>query len=146
MALVEGKEYPEHLYYDLENQMWYEPLDDGTVCTGFTPVAMDLAGEILVFTPKRIGHRFEVQRSFAIIEGGKWVGAAHAAFAGVVVKANEELQRRPGLLNTDPFGAGWMLIVRPEDENWRIGLLTGPEIGPAFSAWLAEGAYKKRAN
>ncbi|MGB3719084.1 MAG: hypothetical protein WBB38_05825 [Hyphomicrobiaceae bacterium] len=145
MALIEGKEYPEHLYYDLENQMWYEPLDEGTVRTGFTPIAMDLAGEILVFTPKRIGHRFEAQRSFAIIEGGKWVGAAHAAFSGVVVRANPELERRPGLLNTDPFGAGWMLIVRPEDENWREGLLTGPAIGPAFSAWIAEGAYKKRA-
>jgi len=97
MALVEGKEYPEHLYYDLENQMWYEPLDDGTVRTGFTPVAMDLAGEILVFTPKRIGHRFEVQRSFAIIEGGKWVGAAHAAFAAAPSWAAQHRSVRRGL-------------------------------------------------
>ncbi len=124
MALIDGKEYPEHLYYDLENQMWYEPLDDGTVRTGFTPVAMDLAGEILVFTPKRIGHRFEAQRSFAIIEGGKWVGAAHAAFTGVVVKANAELERRPGLLNTDPFGAGWMIKVKLSDEAGLKSLLS----------------------
>ena len=41
MALVEGKEYPEHLYYDLDNQIWYEPLDDGTVRAGFTPLAIE---------------------------------------------------------------------------------------------------------
>jgi hypothetical protein len=69
MALVEGIEYPEHLFYDLDNQIWYEPLPDGTVRAGFTPIAMALAGEVLVFTPKRVGRDFEPQRSFATIEG-----------------------------------------------------------------------------
>ena len=61
---------------------------------------------MLVFTPKRIGKDFEAQRSFAIIECGKWIGAARAAFEGVVVAANAELERRPKLLNDDAFGAG----------------------------------------
>ena len=104
MALVQGKEYPEHLYYDLDNQIWYEPLADGTIRAGFTPLAIELAGDVLVFTPKRIGRDFEAQRSFATIECGKWVGAARAAFDGVVVAANEELERRPKLLNEDAFG------------------------------------------
>jgi glycine cleavage system H protein len=142
MALVDGKEYPEHLYYDLENQIWYEPLSDGTIRAGFTPLAMTLAGEVLVFTPKRIGKPFEAQRSFAIIEGGKWAGAARAAFNGVVVAANADLERKPGLLCEDAFGKGWMLIVRADDPGWRHGLVTGPEIGPAFAAWLAAEAYK----
>jgi glycine cleavage system H protein len=71
MALVDGKEYPEHLYYDLANQIWYEPLPDGTIRAGFTPIAIALTGEVLVFTPKRLGRPFEAQRSFAIIECGK---------------------------------------------------------------------------
>lgn len=140
MVMIDGKDYPQDLYYDLENQIWYEPLADGTIRSGFTPAAMDLAGEILIFTPKRIGYAFEADRSFAIIEGGKWVGAALAAFAGKVVAANAELERRPQLLNEDPFGAGWMLIIRPEAADWRERLLTGPEIGPAFTKWSAEGA------
>ena len=37
MTLVDGNEYPEHLYYDLDNQIWYEPLADGTIRVGFTP-------------------------------------------------------------------------------------------------------------
>jgi glycine cleavage system H protein len=145
MALVEGIEYPEHLYYDLDNQIWYEPLDDGTIRAGFTPLAVALAGEVLVFTPKRVGKPFEAQRSFAIIECGKWVGAARAAFNGVVLAANADLERKPALLNEDAFGAGWMLIVRADDPGWRQGLLTGPEIGAAFAAWHAAQSYKERA-
>jgi glycine cleavage system H protein len=144
MALVEGKEYPEHLYYDLDNQIWYETLDDGTVRAGFTPLAIELAGEVLVFTPKRVGKDFEAQRSFATIECGKWVGAARAAFAGVVVAANAELERRPKLLNENALGSGWMLIVRPADADWHGRLVTGTAIGPAFAAWLDAEAYKDR--
>jgi glycine cleavage system H protein len=145
MALVDGKDYPEHLYYDLDNQIWYEPLPDGTIRAGFTPIAIVLAGDVLVFTPKRIGRDFEAQRSFATIECGKWVGSARAAFDGVVVAANAELERRPQLLNEDAFGAGWMLIIRPRDAGWRDGLVTGPAVGPEFAAWLAAEAYKGRA-
>jgi glycine cleavage system H protein len=145
MALVDGKEYPEHLYYDLENQIWYESLPDGTIRAGFTPIAIGLAGEVLVFAPKRIGRPFEAQRSFAIIECGKWVGAARAAFNGVVVATNADLERKPRILNEDAFGKGWMLVVRAEDTGWRRGLLTGDEIEPAFAAWLAAEAYKGRS-
>jgi glycine cleavage system H protein len=144
MALVQGQEYPEHLYYDLDNQIWYEPLADDSIRAGFTPIAIELAGEPLVFTPKRIGREFEAQRSFAIVEFGKWAGAARAAFDGVVVAANEELERRPQLLNEDAFGAGWMLIVRAAHSNWRDRLITGSALGPAFSAWIAAEAYKDR--
>src|SRR5262245_12404140 len=132
MALIQGQEYPEHLYYDLDNQIWYEPLEDNTIRAGFTPIAIELAGEVLVFTPKRIGRQFEAQRSFAIIECGKWVGAARAAFDGVVVAANEELERAPKLLNEDAFGAGWMLIVRAANPGWRDRLITGSALASAF--------------
>ncbi len=144
MALVHGVEFPEHLYYDLENQMWYEPLGDGTVRAGFTPLAIELAGDVLVFTPRRLGRDFEAQRSFATIECGKWVGAARAAFAGIVVAANTDLEARPKLLNDDAFGAGWMLIVRPSQDGWPTRLTTGAAVGAAFEAWIAAETYKGR--
>lgn len=146
MAVVAGKDYPEHLYYDVENQIWYEPLGDGTVRAGFTPISIELAGDVLVFTPKRIGKDFETNRSFATIECGKWIGAARAGFNGVVVASNEGLERRPRLLNEDAFGAGWMLLVRPADDTWRERLVTGSAVGPAFAAWLEQEAYKGRTS
>ena len=145
MARVDGRDYPEHLYYDVPNQVWYEALASGDVKAGFTPIAMKLAGEVLVFTPKRVGKDFEAQRSFAVIEGGKWVGAARAAFEGVVIASNDDLIQRPRLLSEDAFGAGWMLIVKPAHQTWREGLVTGADVEPAFAAWISAEAYKDRA-
>lgn len=144
MAVVGGFEFPEDLYYEIENQIWYMQLADGTLRAGFTPLAMSLAGEVLVFTPKRSGRPFEKGRYFATIECGKWVGSARAAFDGVVVGHNEALVANPGLLNRDAFGAGWMLLVRPSHGDWRRHLVTGPNVGPAFDDWLAKEAYKGR--
>lgn len=145
MAKVQDTEFPDHLLYDLENQIWYEALPDGLIRAGFTPLAMSLAGDVLVFTPKRIGRDFEKNRSFATIECGKWIGSARAAFDGIVVAQNEALVRKPELLNQDAFGAAWMLVVRPADESWRNGLITGSAVAEAFERWLAEAAYKDRS-
>jgi glycine cleavage system H protein len=116
---MDVSDYPNDRFYDMNNQVWYEPLADGTVRAGFTPWAAALMGEILVFTPKRIGRDFEKDRSFAVIEGGKWVGTARAAFEGVVVAHNEDVIDRPELIGEDAFGAGWMLVVRPAREGDR---------------------------
>jgi len=137
--------FPDHLFYDFDNQIWYEPLADGTVRAGFTAWAANLMGDVLVFTPKRIGRDFEKGRSFAVVEGGKWVGSARAAFDGIVVAHNELLERKPELMNSDAYGDGWMLIVRPSHEGWRDRLVTGSAIVPAFRAWLDSEAYKDRA-
>jgi len=145
LAHIQDHEFPEQLYYDVENQIWYAPLPDGTLRAGFTNWAAALMGEILVFTPKRLNHGFERNRWFAMVEGGKWVGAARAGFDGTVVAHNEALVRKPELLTRDAFGEGWMLIVRPADDNWRDGLVTGTAIGPIVEQWIAGGAYKERA-
>lgn len=136
--------FPENLFYDLDNQIWYEPLPDGAVRVGFTPFAVSLMGDVLVFTPKRIGRDFEPDRSFATIEGGKWIGSARAAFAGAVVGHNDVLTRKPEILQQDAFGEGWMLLVRPKDLDWRQSLISGPDVSSAFEVWLATGAYKDR--
>jgi glycine cleavage system H protein len=145
MATIDGIEYPEHLHYDVDNQIWYEDLGDGNLRAGFTPISISLAGDVLVFTPKRIGRDFEKNRSFATIECGKWVGAARAAFPGIVVAANPELDNRPKFLNLDAFGKGWMLIVRPSIPNWRDGLVTGAAVQTAFKDWIDAECYKDRS-
>lgn len=139
-------DFPEELFYDLNNQIWYAPLDDGKVRAGFTSWAASLMGDVLVFTPKRIGRDFEKERSFAVVEGGKWVGSARAAFDGVVIAHNEVLERKPELMNSDAYGDGWMLILQPARDDWKSGLVTGADIAPAFEAWMGSEAYKARAD
>lgn len=144
MVRIQDHEFPEHLHYDIDNQIWYEPLADGTVRAGFTSWAVSLMGEVLVFTPKRIGRDFETGRSFATVEGGKWIGSARAAFDGVVVSHNENLIRTPELLMQDAYGNGWMLVVRPTPGNWRRTLVTGSAIAPAFEEWVSTDSYRSR--
>jgi glycine cleavage system H protein len=146
LARVQDHDFPEHLLYDVENQIWYAPLPDGTLRTGFTSWAAALMGEILVFTPKRLHHAFEKNRWFAMVEGGKWVGAARAGFDGTVVAHNEALIRKPELLTRDAFGDGWMLIVRPARDDWSTGLVAGAAIGRAIESWIAGGSYKERTD
>jgi len=142
VATVRGCSFPDHLFYDVPNHIWYTPLDDGTVRAGMTPVAVVLAREVLVFTPKRVGRRVEAGRSFATIESAKWVGAARAAFDGMVVAVNETLIERPFVVNGDPYGEGWMLVVRPSHQNWRDGLVTGDAIAPAYEAWMDAESFE----
>ncbi len=144
MAIVQGSEFPDHLYYDVDNQIWYQPLADGTVRAGFTAWATTLMGDVLVFTPKRVGKDFEKAKSFAVVEGGKWVGAARAAFEGIVVAHNEILMRKPGLLNRDAYGEAWMLVVRPSHPSWKDALVTGADVQPALEAWFGSEAYRQR--
>jgi glycine cleavage system H protein len=146
LARVQEHDFPEHLLYDIENQIWYAPLPDGMLRVGFTSWAAALMGEILVFTPKRLNHTFEKNRWFAMVEGGKWVGAARAGFDGIVVAQNDALIDKPELLNRDPFGDGWMLIVRPTAVDWRSGLVTGSSVGAAIERWIAGGSYKERTS
>lgn len=142
MASVSGCELPQHLHYDVENHLWYEPLADGLVRLGMTAIAMALAdNKLFAFTPKRVGRDFEKGKSCAVIESGKWVGPARAAFAGVVTQVNEDLIRRPMLAVMDPYGKGWMLIAQPGEPAPLAGLLTGAAMQQAYADWMADNNF-----
>jgi glycine cleavage system H protein len=144
MSGLDLLKFPEDRWYDIDNQIWYVPIGQARIRAGFTSWAANFMGEVLVFTPKRIGRDFEKGRSFAVIEGGKWIGSARAAFDGTVVAHNEALIRRPELLTEDAYGEGWLVEVRPSADDWAAGLVTGAEVGPAFDAWVATENYKNR--
>src|SRR5262245_45257961 len=117
--------------------MWYAPLDVDRIRLGMTSVAAALAGEVLAFTPKRVGRRFEAGRSCATIESGKWVGPARACFAGEVLEINEALMARPRLANSDPYGEGWMIVARPDDPATALArLVTGDAVAAAYESWM----------
>ncbi len=141
MALVRGCMFPDDLLYDVPNHTWYRSDGEGLVRVGMTPVAIALAREVLVFTPKRVGTAFESGRSFATIESAKWIGAVRAAFDGEVAVVNQTMVQRPALANTDCYGEGWMMLVRPVAADWQSGLVGGAAIGPAYEAWMEREAY-----
>jgi len=81
MANVRGCNLPDELLYDVPNHTWFSELPDGRVKLGMTTVATALAGDIVAFTPKKVGRSVEAGKSVATIESGKWVGPAKSAAA-----------------------------------------------------------------
>ncbi len=135
MPVVNGCPLPDDLYYDVENQLWYRDLGDGLVEAGITAVAAAMAGKVLAATPKRSGRRLEAQQACAVVESGKVVGSARVAFSGLVERSNEPLMDRPSLINKDPYGAGWLVVMRPDD--WaaaKATLIRGADVADAYRA------------
>lgn len=136
MITVRGCPFPDHLLYDVANHVWYERQDDGSFRVGMTSVAVALAGDILAFTPRRVGRPVEAGRACATIESGKWVGPARIVFDGTVLDVNEAMIQRPELANQDCYGVGWMLVARPDDETPISRLVSGNELAAAYEAWM----------
>ena len=135
MPDIRGCHLPDDLLYDVENHTWFQELSDGNVRLGMTTVATAMAGQLVAFTPKKAGRALQAGRSCATVESGKWVGPAKSAAGGEIVAVNEALIGRPALANEDPYGAGWMVILKPDDwASVKPGLIIGSEIGPRYEA------------
>ena len=142
MANVRGCSLPDNLLYDVENHIWYQELDDGNVRLGMTTVATAMAGQLVAFTPKKVGRSVEAGKSCATVESGKWVGPAKSAAAGSVVAVNEELAATPSLANEDPYGAGWLIVLKPQDWSAvRATLSTGAEMAAKYEAKMAADGF-----
>jgi glycine cleavage system H protein len=143
MANVRGCNLPDELLYDVENHIWYQEAGDGNVRLGMTTVATAMAGQLVAFTPKKAGRSVEAGKSCATVESGKWVGPAKAAFVGTVVAVNEELTAKPSLANEDPYGAGWLVLLKPAD--WaaaKSALTPGSQVAPKYEAKMAADGFK----
>jgi glycine cleavage system H protein len=135
MPIVRGCELKDDLLYDVENNIWYRDNGDGTVTVGMTAVATAMAGEVVAFTPKKVGRSVKPGKSCATIESGKWVGPARLSCGGEIVAVNDTLVATPSLANRDPYGDGWMVTITPDDwAGFKGSLIPGAEVGPAYEA------------
>ena len=142
MASVRGCNLPDELLYDVENHIWYREMPDGNVKIGMTSVATAMAGPVVAYTPKKAGRAVEAGKSCATIESGKWVGPAKSAAAGSVVATNEALTAKPSLANDDPYGEGWLVILKANDWAAAKATLTpGTQVAPKYEAKMAADGF-----
>lgn len=142
MATVRGCNLPDDLYYNVENNVWARKEADGTITVGMTAYACSLAGEIVSYTPKKVGKEIEQNKSVSTVESGKWVGPVKAPVTGEVTATNEAVAAKPGTINADPYGAGWMVKMKPA--NWdgeSASLVTGAAVSSAFEAKMAADGF-----
>lgn len=142
MATVKGCNLPEDRLYDVENHTWFTEVGDGTVRIGMTAVATALAGQLVAFTPKKVGRTVRAGKSCATVESGKWVGPAKSAAGGEVVGVNEDLLSNPSAANADPYAA-WMVQIRPEDwDSVKAGLTPGSEVAGPYEARMDADGFE----
>lgn len=137
MATVSNCDIPEDLYYLVEKHVWGR-YEDGVVTVGLTDVAQHLAKGILSVSPKKVGRRVEAGKSVATVESSKWVGPVPCLVNGEIIEVNAAVVTDPGTINRDPYGAGWIARVRPDDwASASSGLVTGEAGVAAYAAFLA---------
>lgn len=117
MPVVRGCDLPDDLFYDVPNNLWYRPEGDGTYTVGMTMIATGMAGDLVAFTAKKVGKKIAGGKSVATVESGKWVGPAKIGFEVEILETNTTLTEDPKLANSDTYGAGWMVKVKPTDPS-----------------------------
>ena len=116
--------YPEELKYTPEHE-WVSVPDegDGTVRVGITSYAQSALGDIVYVSLPEAGQEVEAGAAIGELESTKSVNDLYAPVTGTVVAANDALQDSPELINSDPYGDGWILVIDPRDPEQLSGLL-----------------------
>ena len=140
MALVNNCNIPEDLLYVIDKHVWAR-MDGDLVTVGMTDVAQNLAKSIIAVTPKKPGKTVARGRSIATVESAKWVGPVPAPVTGEIAEVNAALESSPSLINSDPYGEGWVARLRPANWDAEAGdLASGAEGVEAYRRFLdAEG-------
>ncbi len=106
--------FPEELLYTSEHQ-WLRVEPDGTVAVGITDFAQDELGEIVYVDLPKVGASVEKDAPFGEVESTKTSSEVYAPCAGEILAVNTELETAPDRVNSDPYGEGWIMRVRPGD-------------------------------
>ena len=105
---------PNDLQYTEEHE-YVRKGKDGNAEIGITDYAQGELGDIVYIELPKVGTKFGKHDVFGTIEAVKAVSELFAPIAGEIVAINDRLDKEPALVNTDPYGAGWMIKVRPSN-------------------------------
>ena len=108
--------YPEDLKYTSEHEWVRSPGQaEGSVRIGITDYAQDALGDIVYVSLPEVGTDLEEGAAVGELESTKSVSDVYAPLAGSVVARNEALDATPELVNSDPYGEGWLFEIVPSD-------------------------------
>lgn len=105
--------YPKDLRYSSEHE--WAKVEGGRVRVGITKFAADKLSDIVFVELPQIGARVEFMQPCGVIESVKAVSDIYSPVAGKVVEVNTALADTPEVVNSDPYGRGWIVVVEPKD-------------------------------
>jgi glycine cleavage system H protein len=104
-------EYPSDLRYTSDHE-WVRVGDDGVVRIGITAFAQDALGDVVYVSLPAVGDTLSAGDACGEVESTKSVSDVYAPLDGEVTAANPALEGAPELINSDPYGEGWMFELR----------------------------------
>lgn len=111
---------PQDLKYTKEHE--WARITGKTVVVGVTHHAQESLGDVVYVELPKLGATLTEGKNFGVIESTKAVSDLYAPISGTVVKVNDELTGNPSLINSDPYGKGWIVEVEPSDAG-QVGKL-----------------------
>ncbi len=97
-----------------EEHEWVQLTGD-VATVGITRYAQDQLGDIVYVELPKVGARVEQSQAFGVVESVKTASDLYAPLSCEVIEVNREVVDHPELVNQDPYGAGWMIKVRPSN-------------------------------
>tara|TARA_B100000519_G_scaffold174863_1_gene163064 strand:+ start:471 stop:848 length:378 start_codon:yes stop_codon:yes gene_type:complete len=116
---------PNHLLYTKEHE-WIEFKDDLAI-VGITDYAQSQLGDVIFVEFPEIGANLDIGSSFGEIEAVKTVSDLFAPISGNIISINDEIEDTPDLVNTDPYGEGWLIKMSPTKNEQKEKLMDADE-------------------
>ena len=117
--------YPEDLKYTKEHE-WARG-EDGSVRVGITHYAQDALGDIVYVDLPGPGTEVAAGQPFGEVESTKSVSDIYSPVTGMIAERNARLEESPDLVNQDPYGEGWMVLIEAGTPSELDGLLTAAQ-------------------
>jgi glycine cleavage system H protein len=109
-------EIPAELYYTEEHE-WVQRISDDTVRVGITDYAQSALGDVVFVQLPDVGAEVSAGESFGEVESTKSVSDLYAPVTAKVVAVNGDLEANPQVVNSDPYGEGWLIDLRIEGSS-----------------------------
>jgi glycine cleavage system H protein len=109
-------EFPEDLRYTKEHE-WVRVEDGGRVSVGITDYAQDALGDVVYVDLPAVGTSVTANQPFSEVESTKSVSDVYAPVSGTVLERNALLEERPELVNEQPYGDGWIVVLEASDPS-----------------------------
>jgi glycine cleavage system H protein len=121
-----SEQVPQDLQYTKSHE-WVRALPDGRVEVGITDHAQAALGDLVFVEVPQVDRNLALGEACAVVESVKAASDVYSPVAGRVVARNEDLSQTPELLNSDPYGAGWMMRIELEPHAPAATLLRASE-------------------
>ena len=116
---------PEDLKYSREHE-WVK-IEDDIAVVGITDYAQGELGDIVFVELPRVGTKVEFSKPFGTIEAVKAISDLFSPLTGEVTEVNGDLESDSSIINSDPYGEGWIIKIRYSDPEELKGLLSAVE-------------------